>query len=309
MAKRAKGILVSLGIVKAGFLVGAQYGSGGALFKNGRTAGYYNIIAGSYGLQAGVGPSVVVVDKGVAKSLTTTTAKSGEHAFNLRSERFDGWIGAARLENQPYLSGLKPLRRMAFVTPVLNVLETICSRKRCGGGEHPPSWEVHNIAMINEENMNKVNYKIFSLITSVLCFAALLPTMAQGEVMVYPMQSQSNEQLSKDRYECHMWAVQQSGFDPSTAQTSQTSPQTQPKGEVLRGGARGAAAGAAIGAIAGDAGKGAAIGATAGGLKRGFERRDQKRAAQGQTAAPMPGQDAYDRAIKACLSGRNYSVN
>ncbi len=81
MAKRAKGILVSLGIVKAGFLVGAQYGSGGALFKNGRTAGYYNIIAGSYGLQAGVGPSVVVVDKGVAKSLTTTTAKSGEHAF------------------------------------------------------------------------------------------------------------------------------------------------------------------------------------------------------------------------------------
>jgi lipid-binding SYLF domain-containing protein len=109
LAKRAKGILVFPGIVKAGFLVGAQYGSGGALFKNGRTAGYYNIIAGSYGLQAGVqsfsyalffmdnaslnylnrsegwevgvGPSIVVVDKGMAKSLTTTTAKSGVYAF------------------------------------------------------------------------------------------------------------------------------------------------------------------------------------------------------------------------------------
>jgi lipid-binding SYLF domain-containing protein len=109
LAKRAKGILVFPGIVKAGFLVGAQYGSGGALFKNGRTAGYYNIIAGSYGLQAGVqsfsyalffmdnaslnylnrsegwevgvGPSIVVVDKGVAKSLTTTTAKNGVYAF------------------------------------------------------------------------------------------------------------------------------------------------------------------------------------------------------------------------------------
>ena len=109
LAKRAKGILVFPGIVKAGFLVGAQYGSGGALFKKGRTAAYYNIAAGSYGLQAGiqsfsyalffmdnaslnylnrsegleigVGPSIVVVDKGMAKSLTTTTAKSGVYAY------------------------------------------------------------------------------------------------------------------------------------------------------------------------------------------------------------------------------------
>jgi lipid-binding SYLF domain-containing protein len=109
LARQAKGILVFPGIVKAGFLVGAQYGSGGALFKNGRTAGYYNIVAGSYGLQAGVqsfsyalffmdnaslsyldrsegwevgvGPSIVVVDKGAAKSLTTTTAKNGVYAF------------------------------------------------------------------------------------------------------------------------------------------------------------------------------------------------------------------------------------
>ena len=109
LSRRAKGILVFPGIVKAGFLVGAQYGSGGALFKNGRTAGYYNIVAGSYGLQAGVqsfnyvmffmdnaslnylnnsegwevgvGPSLVVVDKGIAKSLTTTTAKDGVYAY------------------------------------------------------------------------------------------------------------------------------------------------------------------------------------------------------------------------------------
>jgi len=109
LAKRAKGILVFPNIVKAGFVVGAQYGSGGALFKKGRTAGYYNIVAGSYGLQAGVqsfsyamffmdndslnyldssggwevgvGPSIVVVDEGMAKSLTTTTAQSGVYAY------------------------------------------------------------------------------------------------------------------------------------------------------------------------------------------------------------------------------------
>jgi lipid-binding SYLF domain-containing protein len=109
LARQAKGVLVFPGIVKAGFLVGSQYGSGGALFKKGRTAGYYNIFAGSFGLQAGVqsfsyalffrdneslnylnrsegweigvGPSIVVVDQGMAKSLTTTTAKSGVYAY------------------------------------------------------------------------------------------------------------------------------------------------------------------------------------------------------------------------------------
>jgi len=109
LARTAKGILVFPDVVKAGFLVGAQYGTGGALFKSGRTAGYYNIVAGSYGLQAGVqsfnyvlffmdnaslnyldqsegwevgvGPSVVLVDQGMAKTLTTTTAKKGVYAF------------------------------------------------------------------------------------------------------------------------------------------------------------------------------------------------------------------------------------
>ena len=108
LAKTAKAILVFPGIVKAGFIGGAQYGKG-ALIKNGRTAGYYNMVAGSYGLQAGVqtfdyamffmtnsaldyldrsagfevgvGPSIVVVDAGVAKSLTTTTGKNDVYAF------------------------------------------------------------------------------------------------------------------------------------------------------------------------------------------------------------------------------------
>jgi hypothetical protein len=156
--------------------------------------------------------------------------------------------------------------------------------------------------------MNKPNYKKLFLVAPTLFFMVALP--AQADIMIYPMKGQSNEQLSKDRYECHVWAVQQSGFDPSTAQATQAAPQTQQQGgQVLRGGMRGAAAGAAIGAIAGDAGKGAAIGATAGGIKGGFKRMDQNRAAQNQAPAPAPGQDAYNHAIKACLTGRNYSVN
>lgn len=156
--------------------------------------------------------------------------------------------------------------------------------------------------------MKKPDYKKLSLVAATLCFMVALP--AQAEIMIYPMKGQSGEQLSKDRYECHVWSVQQSGFDPSTAQAAQAAPQTQQQGgQVLRGGMRGAAAGAAIGAIAGDAGKGAAIGATAGGIRGGFKRMDQSRAAQTQAPAPAAGQDAYNRAIKACLTGRNYSVN
>jgi lipid-binding SYLF domain-containing protein len=109
LASQAKGILVFPRIVKAGFLFGGQYGRGGALRKRGRTAGYYNSVSASYGLQAGiqsfgyalffmndaalnylnrsggweigVGPSIVIVDAGVARSLTTTTAKDNVYAF------------------------------------------------------------------------------------------------------------------------------------------------------------------------------------------------------------------------------------
>jgi lipid-binding SYLF domain-containing protein len=107
MLERAKGILVFPSIVKAGFLFGAQYGEG-ALRRQGRTAGYYNSVAASYGFQAGVqsfgyalffmsdsalqyldrsggfelgsGPSIVILDTGKAMSLSTTTAQSEIYA-------------------------------------------------------------------------------------------------------------------------------------------------------------------------------------------------------------------------------------
>jgi len=108
MGEKAKGILVFPSIVKGGFLVGGQYGEG-ALLKGGETSGYYKTIQISYGLQAGIqkygyvlffmtdsamnwldksegweigaGPSIVVVDKGMAGSMSTTTAKEDIYAF------------------------------------------------------------------------------------------------------------------------------------------------------------------------------------------------------------------------------------
>ncbi len=104
----AKGILVFTDVIKAGLIIGAQYGDG-ALLQNGETIGYYNTVAASYGLQAGaqtfgyalffmtdkdlnyltsssgweigVGPNIVVVDAGAATALTTTTGRDNVYAF------------------------------------------------------------------------------------------------------------------------------------------------------------------------------------------------------------------------------------
>lgn len=107
-SKVAKGILVFPSIIKGGVVFAGQYGEG-AFLKDGKTAGYYNTIGGSFGLQAGmqkfgyaiffmdeaslayldkvegwelgVSPTVVIVDKGMEKNLSTTTAKTGVYVF------------------------------------------------------------------------------------------------------------------------------------------------------------------------------------------------------------------------------------
>ena len=43
-------------------------------------------------------------------------------------------------------------------------------------------------------------------------------TSAYQELFVYPTKGQTQEQLGQDKYECHLWAVNQSGFDPSLGQ-------------------------------------------------------------------------------------------
>ena len=120
LRSKAKAILVFPAIVKGGFVVGAQVGEG-ALRKEGRTVGYYRTVAASYGLQAGiqkfgyamflmndnalaylgrsagweigVGPSVVVVDAGMAKSLTTTTLREDVYAIVFNQKGLMAGIG------------------------------------------------------------------------------------------------------------------------------------------------------------------------------------------------------------------------
>jgi hypothetical protein len=44
--------------------------------------------------------------------------------------------------------------------------------------------------------------------------------VANNEVFVYPRNGQNAEQTARDRYECHAWAVSQTGFDPTNGQSN-----------------------------------------------------------------------------------------
>jgi lipid-binding SYLF domain-containing protein len=108
ISKSAKAVLVFPNMVKAGLVFGGAYGEG-VLIKAGTVDGYYNSVTGSWGLQAGaqsyayalflmtdkalkyvrethgweigVGPTVVVVDEGVAKNLSSSSLKDDAYAF------------------------------------------------------------------------------------------------------------------------------------------------------------------------------------------------------------------------------------
>jgi len=108
LSHKARAILIFPNVVKAGLVFGGSYGEG-ELLRNGAVDGYYNSVSGSWGLQIGaqsygyvvflmsnkavnalrdahgwelgVGPTVVVVDEGMAKNLSTSTLRDDAYAF------------------------------------------------------------------------------------------------------------------------------------------------------------------------------------------------------------------------------------
>lgn len=99
LSNSARAVLIFPNIEKSGLLFGGGYGEG-ELIKGSKVVDYYNSVTGSWGLQTGaqsygyalflmtdaavryieerkgceigVGPTVVVVDKGAAKNLSTS---------------------------------------------------------------------------------------------------------------------------------------------------------------------------------------------------------------------------------------------
>lgn len=121
LGSRAKGILVFPHIAKGGFIVGGMGGNGALVRNDGSIRDYYQTGGLSYGLQAGVqkygyalflmdneafaninradgwevggSPSLVVVDKGMAASLSTTTINKGTYAVFFNQTGLMGGLG------------------------------------------------------------------------------------------------------------------------------------------------------------------------------------------------------------------------
>jgi len=120
---KAKATLTFPSVIKIGFGGGIQVGTGVLADMKGRTLGYYNTTAASFGYQAGIkgfhytlflmnnkaidrltaaaglqlgmGPSLVVVKKGFATGFTTTTIDKDIYAFVYDS---GGIFGGAGIE-------------------------------------------------------------------------------------------------------------------------------------------------------------------------------------------------------------------
>ena len=158
-------------------------------------------------------------------------------------------------------------------------------------------------------------------------FLMLSAAIAEERLFVYPALGQTEKQQSDDRYHCHLWAVEATGFDPLSAGGEQPEyvrvpvPENPNRGATGKGMLGGAIAGAAIGEIDADnPGRGAAIGAIVGALLGSIVEHDgekQSREVARESANEIYadrrevaiGRANYRRALTACLEGRGYNVN
>jgi lipid-binding SYLF domain-containing protein len=131
IGRHARAILIFPNIIKAGLVFGGAFGEG-ELKQGDRIDGYYNSVTGSWGLQAGgqsygyavflmsrkavdyihrsegweigAGPTVVIVNEGVAKNLSTSTLKDDAYAFIFNQQ---GLMAGVSIEGTK-ISRIKP---------------------------------------------------------------------------------------------------------------------------------------------------------------------------------------------------------
>jgi lipid-binding SYLF domain-containing protein len=121
LGAHAKGILVFPEVTKGGFMVGGMGGNGALIRSDGTIRDFYETAGLSYGLQAGIqkygyalflmdddamrnlnrsdgweigsSPSLVIVDQGMATSISTTTMNKGTYAFFFNQRGLMGGLG------------------------------------------------------------------------------------------------------------------------------------------------------------------------------------------------------------------------
>jgi lipid-binding SYLF domain-containing protein len=121
LGARAKGIIVFPSITKGGLMIGGMGGNGALIRNDGTIRDFYQTAGVSYGIQAGIqsygyalflmddsafanlnrsggwevgsSPSLVIVDEGIAASLSTTTLNTSTYAFFFNQRGLMGGLG------------------------------------------------------------------------------------------------------------------------------------------------------------------------------------------------------------------------
>jgi lipid-binding SYLF domain-containing protein len=121
LGAKAKGIMVFPNITKGGLMVGGMAGNGALIRNDGTIHDFYQTAGASYGFQAGIqefgyalflmddaafanlnrsggweigsSPSLVIVDEGMAASLSTTTLNKSTYAFFFNQRGLMGGLG------------------------------------------------------------------------------------------------------------------------------------------------------------------------------------------------------------------------
>jgi hypothetical protein len=155
--------------------------------------------------------------------------------------------------------------------------------------------------------------KTYALIAagSVAASSAALAAEDLGALEVLGQRDQTVEQTRRDRYECHHWAVAQTGETPvaaGSAEEQRDATQRNTRRERINRAIAGAAIGAGVGGALGggrhhDAGERVLVGAAAGAAVGAATAKRGPREAE-----PAAEPSDYLRALSACLEGRGYSV-
>lgn len=150
---------------------------------------------------------------------------------------------------------------------------------------------------------------VFGTCAALFAAASAHAELDLAALQVTPLRGQSAQLARRDRYECHNWAVEQTGFVPQAAPVRESRDERDRRAERADRALRGAALGGAIGGLvratqdknpANGTLAGAAVGAAIGAATTP--------AAVRSTAVEDERDGDYLRALSACLEGRGYSV-
>lgn len=100
-------------------------------------------------------------------------------------------------------------------------------------GDYPYYYANRNYYI--RDNVRKVYLRVDDPYRVAKASVEIADLSGYQELYVYPNTGQNGEQMNQDKYECHLWAVNQTGFDPSLGKPGNAQDYQRAQGACLEG--------------------------------------------------------------------------